>query len=102
MAKAFLQTELPSMWHELPDAMRSKFAEKHIPYPRLTKDHVEHKDRSPLPPKTHNPHKILLALSLSNSTCTVVETRVTMTPVTMVRSGSRPRLMQQLFHMSFF
>jgi hypothetical protein len=31
MAKAFLQAELPSMWHEI------QFAEKRIPYPRLTK-----------------------------------------------------------------
>jgi hypothetical protein len=37
MAKVFLQTELPPMWHELPDAIRSKFAAKRIPHPRLTK-----------------------------------------------------------------
>jgi hypothetical protein len=37
MAKAYLQTELPAMWHELPEAIRSKFAAKRIPYPMLTK-----------------------------------------------------------------
>jgi hypothetical protein len=37
MAKAYLQTELPAIWHELPEAIRSKFAAKRIPYPRLTK-----------------------------------------------------------------
>jgi hypothetical protein len=37
MVKAYLQTELPAMWHELPEAIHSKFAAKRIPYPRLTK-----------------------------------------------------------------
>jgi hypothetical protein len=37
MAKAYLQSELPSNWHELPEAIRSKFAAKRIPHPRLTK-----------------------------------------------------------------
>jgi hypothetical protein len=37
LVKAYLQTELPSIWHELPDPIRTKFAAKHMPYPSLTK-----------------------------------------------------------------
>jgi hypothetical protein len=37
LVKAYLQTELPLMWHELPDPIRTKFSDKRIPHPRLTK-----------------------------------------------------------------
>jgi hypothetical protein len=37
LVKAYLQTELPLMWQELPDIIRNQFADKRIPFPRLTK-----------------------------------------------------------------
>jgi hypothetical protein len=39
LVKAYLQTESPSIWHALPEHIRTKFAEKWIPHPRLTKGH---------------------------------------------------------------